>query len=221
MLGLLAFMFIQYRTIKWKLKNIGLKSHNFISVLITEKMKFKTTVYLLLIFQLLVFGCNNKPDNQNSADNLDAMKKDTVAIQSLSSNVVDQGAVSPFKEVDSIIQLLNKKFVVADLRKLDGICSRSDGDLSEYLDAVAVDLLNDHLDGFLEYLQRNPESCLKRRLSNGLAGNCSVYEKSERPRKLKEEQDRLVSIAKIKKLDVGKIKFLNEIFNKVDPNLLD
>jgi hypothetical protein len=182
-------------------------------------MKFKTIVYLLLIFQLLISGCNSKPDNQ-STDNLDPMKKDTVAIQSLSVNVVDQAAVSPFKEVDSVVQLLNKNFAVADLRKLETICSRSDSELSEYLGSVAVDVLNDHLDEFLEYLQRNPESCLKRRLIVGLAEKCSVYEKSERPGKLKEEQERLISVAKIKKLDVRKIKFLNEIFNKVDLDLL-
>lgn len=184
-------------------------------------MKFKTKIYLLLIFQLLAFGCNNKPDSQNSADNLDAMKKDTVEIQSLSSNVADQAAASPSKEVDSIVKLLNKKFAASELRELEDLCSRSDGQLSEYLDVISVDLLNDHLDGFLAYLQHNPESCLKRRLIEGLAENCSVYEKSERPGKLKEEEDRLVSIARIKKLDARKIKFLKEIFNKVDPNLFD
>ena len=181
-------------------------------------MRFKTIVYLLLIFQLLAPGCNSKLDNQ-SIDSLDSMKKDTVAIQSLSANVVDQAAASPFKEVDSIVQLLNN-FAVADLRKLETICSRSDSELSEYLGSVAVDVLNDHLDEFLEYLQRNPESCLKRRLIVGLAEKCSVYEKSERPGKLKVEQERLTSVAKIKKLDVRKIKFLNEIFNEVDLDLL-
>jgi hypothetical protein len=185
-----------------------------------EKMKFKTIVYLLLIFQLLVFGCDSKRNNQ-TADNLDSMKKDTVELQLLSSNVADQTVVSPSKEVDSILLLLNKKFALADLKKLDGICSRSDGELSEYLNVITVDLLNDHLDGFLEYLQRNPESCLKKRLMEGQAENCAAYEKSERSGKLKEEEDRLVSIAEIKKLGEGKIKFLHEIFNQVDPNLFD
>jgi hypothetical protein len=183
-------------------------------------MKFKTIVYLLLIFQLLVLGCNNKPDNQ-SIDNLDSIKKDTVAIQSLSSDVVDQAAVLPFKEVDSLVQLLNKSFAVADLRKLENICLKSDGELTEYLDVVAVDLLNDHLDGFLEYLQRNPESCLKKRVIEGLTVKYSAYAKAERPGKLREEQELLIFVAKKERLGGRKIKFLNEIFKKVDPNLFD
>jgi hypothetical protein len=113
-------------------------------------INLKSTICLLSVFQILVLGCNNRPDKQHLEDSLDSIKKDTVEIQSSGTNVIDEKTVSPYKEVDSLVRLLNRNFTFTSVRELDRICLRSDGDLSESLDVVAVNLLNDHFGYFSE-----------------------------------------------------------------------
>jgi hypothetical protein len=177
---------------------------------------------VVFILQILVWGCGNKPMNQNSGNSVDTIKKETIEVQSSDANTIDQSTLSPYKDVDSLVRLLAiNNFAFSDVKKLERICSVSDGELGEYLDVVAVALFNDHLKRFLEYLQSNPKSCLKNYLITGIGANYSVYEKSERPELLLQEQDRLILIAEREKLDKRKIKLIREIYKEVDPNLLD
>lgn len=181
----------------------------------------KSIILGLIILQCLAFGCRNSSGRQSPIDTLGSIKTDTAEILTSSENTIDQNTISPFKEVDSLVRLLNKKFAFSYLRELDQICLGSDGELTETLDGIAVDLLNNHLASFLDYLQNKPNSCLKKRVTEGLAGKYSAYEKTERLEKLQEEQEHLIAIAKSEKLDRKKIKFLDDLFKQVDPNLFD
>lgn len=67
----------------------------------------------------------------------------------------------------------------------------------------------------------NSNSCLKVRLIEGLGAKYSVYQKTERSEKLLQEENRLISIAKEQKLGDRKIDFIRELFNEVNPNVLD
>lgn len=170
----------------------------------------KRIILGLVILQYLAFGCHNSSGRQGPVDALGSIKTDKPETLMSNANTIDQNTISPFKEVDSLVRLLNKKFAFSYLRELDKICLGSDGELTETLDGIAVDLLNNHLASFLEYLQNKPNSCLNKRVIEGLAGKYSAYEKTERLGKLQEEH--LIAIAKSEKFDRKKIKFLNGLF---------
>ncbi len=140
---------------------------------------------------------------------------------SSNANVMDQSTIPPYKDIDSLVRLLDKKFAFSEVKKLDSICSGSDGDLTEYLSSITITLFDDHLNDFVGYFQINPMSCLKGRWVEGLGAEYSVYERTERSEKLLQEENRLISIAKEQKLDDRKIEFIRALFSKVNPNILD
>ncbi len=115
----------------------------------------KIAIRLFVMFTILLIGCNHKSGDHNLGNIHGVKKEGTVKIESSNTNMVDQNTIPPFKELDSLIRLLNKNFAFS-------------------------------------------ETCLKVRLIEGLAAKYCVYERSERPGKLLEERDRLISIAKIK-----------------------
>ncbi len=169
----------------------------------------------------MLISCSNKSGNKDLGDIQGVKKKDALKIQPSNKNVIDQNTISPYKRVDSLIRLLNKNFTFSEVKKLESICSVSDGDLTEYLDGITIKLLNDHLSDFLGYLESNPKSCLQDRMVEGLGANYFVYEKDERFKRLREDEDQLILIAKKQQLNSRKIKLIIELFKKVNPNSLD
>ena len=174
-----------------------------------------------LFLLCLAFGCQNHSGDHGPVHTLIQINKGTIEINTSSADTVDQNIISLFKEVDSLVRLLDKNFAFSDLRELEQICVGSDGELTEALDGIAVDFLSNHLANFLEYLQNRPNSCLKKRVIEGLAGKYSAYGSAERLKKLDAEQKYLIAIAQSEKVDPKKIKFLESLFEQVDPNLFD
>jgi len=191
-------------------------------MLFFEQMKnLSHILHLLVIFQLLVSGCDNKSRNQDVRNRLNTIENEWRQAPSSNGNIIDQRTLPPYKNVDSLVGLLDKNFMFSEAKKLDSLCFRSDGDLTEYLGSITISLFNGHLNDFLEYLQVNSNSCLKARLIEVLGAKYSVYEKTERSERLMQEENRLISISKKHKLGDQKIELIRELFAKVDPYAID
>ena len=117
---------------------------------------FRKVIYLFFIPQFLFLAC--KSGNRSLSDNQDSSK---IKIQSLTTNVINQNAISPFKEVDSLVKLLNNNFALSEVKQVDSVCLKGDGELSEYFWEISVDLFKKNLKGFSKYFLENPGSCLK------------------------------------------------------------
>jgi len=175
-------------------------------------------IQLFFVLQLLIFGCTNESKKHNlviSGDTLTKQQKLKIP------NVIEQDSIRPYKQVDSIYSVLKKRFNFYEVRKLDSLCLLSDGDLTELLDGLTVDIFNNNLKDFSEYLIQNPKSCLKIRLIEGLGNNYSVYKKDERKVKILEEKDRLIALAKKQNLNDVEIGFIKNLLQKINPNQLD
>ncbi len=184
----------------------------------------KTSLLLLIISGVFLFGgCEGKLNSQKAPvihkDSVIGEKKSKTLVNN--DNVVPVGNAHPYKEVDSLMKLIKQNYNVVYVKKLEKICVKSDGDLSEYLDDVGNKLFNDHLNEFTDYLIDNPNSCLEGKLIEEISSELSVYPKSERPGKLLEEQEKALASASKQNLSSKKLAFIKEIFKKVNPDLLD
>lgn len=184
----------------------------------------RTRLLLLIIPGALLFGgCEGKLNDQRAP----VMHKDAVIDQKKSKtlvnndNIVPVGNTRPYKEVDSLMKLIKQNYNVVYVKKLEKICIKSDGDLSEHLDDVGNKLFNDHLNEFTDYLIDNPNSCLKVKLIDEISSELSVYPKRERSGKLLEEQEKALASASKQNLSSKKLAFIKEIFKKVNPKSLD
>lgn len=187
-------------------------------------MKNNKRRLLLIIHGLLLFGsCEGKLNKQKAP----VIHKDLVIDERKSKTLVNNDNVEPdsnthpYKEVDSLMKLIKQNYTVKYVKKLEQICVKSDGDLSEMLDDVGNQLFKDHVNEFTDYLIDNPNSCLKSKLIEEIGSELSVYPKSERSRKLLEKQEEMLVLASKQNLSSKKLSFIKEIFKKVNPDLLD
>jgi hypothetical protein len=184
----------------------------------------KVRIILLLISGIfLLHGCEGKGYNEKAVI---VQKNSTVSerkSKTLSNvdNVLPVGNTYPYKEVDSLMRLIKQNYSVVYVRRLEEICAKSDGDLSEYLDDIVNKLFNDHLNEFTDYLIDNPTSCLKGRLIEEISSQLSVYPKNERPKKLLEEQEEKLALGSKQNLSAEKLAFIKDMFKKVNPDILD
>lgn len=197
------------------------------------KNKLKGTICFLVLIavHLLIFGCiDNGKKKYTVADNKDSTLEKNSTIGSIqdsskrevnNENVVNERTVTPYKQVDSLKQLINQGYNLSDVKMLDKICSNSDGDLAESFEEISKQLFENNLNDFSDYLLAYPNSCLKKNLIYGLGADLFVYAKTERPSKLIEEQERLIIKAKKEGLSGKKIQFIKDIFKDVNPDLLD
>ncbi|MBD1392445.1 hypothetical protein [Mucilaginibacter glaciei] len=184
----------------------------------------KIRLLLIIIPGVILFGgCEGKIDKQKAPfthkDSVIDKKKSKTLVNN--DNIVPDGNTRPYKEVDSLMELIKQNYKVVVVQKLEKICVKSDGDLSEYLDDVGNKLFNDHLNEFTDYLIDNPNSCLKGKLIEEISSELYVYPKSERPGKLLEEEEKVLASASKQKLSSKKMAFIKEIFKNVNPDLLD
>lgn len=173
---------------------------------------------------LLLINCRNKPDQKvtEEKEHRDSIStKDSIPKHTNMDNGVDKKTISPYKEVNNLVQSIKKDFDISKVKKLDSVCLASDGDLSESFWEITTILLDEHLNGFTNYYLSYPKSCLKERLVEGIGMNISMYEKAERPAKLKEEKERILKKASDEKLSEGQVEFIQDLFKKVNPELFD
>lgn len=108
----------------------------------------KYIIHLLFIFQLLVLSCDSKSKNQNMEDSMETKQNESTQVPSSNTNVIDQSTLPPYKNIDSLVRLLDENFAFSEVKKLDSICFGSDGDLTEYLGSITISLLDRHLNDF-------------------------------------------------------------------------
>jgi hypothetical protein len=183
--------------------------------------KLKMIIFGLLISQCIVLGCHNKPNNKILKDSPDKNETDFPKEQLTNANVIDQEGDTSFKRIDSLVRLLDRDFTLLEVKELDSICLKSDGELSEYFWQLSIDLFEGNLKGLSGYFKNNPGSCLKERLIQGIGINIAMYPSAERPDKLSAELKRIQIKAKREKLSDLEIEFINELFKKVDPSIFD
>lgn len=195
--------------------------------------KFRSSTYLfgLLFVGLVIFGCHGNEKKQfTGAVNTESAIKEDSNIQTKedssgtdvnNENLINEKTVFPYKQVDSLKQVITQKYNLSDVKMLDKICSTSDGDLAESFEEISKQLFEHNINDFSDYFLAYPNSCLKKNLIYGLGADLFVYEKAERYSKLLEEQERLILKAKNEGLSDKKIQFIKNIFKDVNPDLLD
>jgi hypothetical protein len=129
--------------------------------------------------------------------------------------------MSPYKQVDIIVQLIKSSYRPSEINKLNSICCNSDGDLSESLGEITMQLFYSNLNALVSYFLAHPKSCFEVKLIEGISANFSVYEKKDRQTKLNDEQLKTIKRAKAENLTPEKIRAIKKIFERVNPNLLD
>src|SRR5690606_3637295 len=108
--------------------------------------------------------------------------------------------ISPYKEADSLIRLIEKEYSLSAIKELDSICYLSDGDLSESLGEMILKLFQNNIDQLTKYMLNNPKSCLEEKLIYEIGFEISVYEKIERKDVLLIEQEKIENKASKEKV---------------------
>ena len=181
----------------------------------------KRIIFGLSILQCVVLGCNNKPNNKSLKGSQDRNKTDFPTEQPTNANTIEQKRDTSFKEADSLARLLNKDFTLPEIKKLDSICLKSDGELSEYFWQLSVDLFEKNLKGLSGYFRKSSGSCLRERLIQGIGINIAMYSSAERSDKLSAELKRILMKAKMEKLSAQEIECIHDLFEKVNPSIFD
>ncbi len=112
---------------------------------------------------------------------------------------------------------LKQQYKIAIISKLDSICIKSDGDLTEKFYQVTKELFYSHLTAFVDYISSHPNSCLKATLIEGLSADMSVYEGNERSEQIKQEKQKTLEKAKKLKLSIQQIQIIETIFKAINP----
>lgn len=179
-------------------------------------------IVLLSIVSLFIAACTGtvKDKPQGTVKN-DTVDTGTSKVNSTNINTVTEGSIKPYKEVDSLIKKTEQQYKVADILKLDSICIKSDGDLSEKYYEVSKSLFNNHLSEFVKYISEHPNSCLKAKLIEGISADMSVYEGNERLEQIKQRKEKAIARAKSEKLSIEQIQIIEAIYKNVNPALFD
>jgi len=192
------------------------------SIWAMRKVIKKTSwIVLLLIITLFIAACTGTVKDKPQG----TVKNDTVATETNkvnpSTNTVVEGSIKPYKEVDSLVKETKQQYKVADILKLDSICVKSDGDLSEKYYEVSKGLFSNHLTEFVKYISEHPNSCLKAKLIEGISADLSVYEGNERSEQIAKEKARTLTKAKREKLSIAQLQVIEAIYKNVNPALFD
>lgn len=168
---------------------------------------------------MLVFGACTNPVQEKS--HIEIKNDSTTRDSSTEANTVDEGSIEPYREVDSLITVVNENYTLKTVFKLDSICVRSDGDLSEKYYEVSKQLFEKHLSDFSKYLTEYPGSCLKVKLIESLSADLSVYEDKERVAQMEKQEGEMLSKAKKLNLSSNQIQVIEDIFRNLNPGMFD
>ena len=187
-----------------------------------SKIESIQLLVLLLIVTLFIVACTCtvKDKSQGTVKN-DTVATETSEVNPSNINTVVEGSIKPYKEVDSLVKETKQKYKVADVSKLDSICIKSDGDLSERYYEVSKYLFGNHLIEFVIYISEHPNSCLKAKLIEGISADMSVFEGNERLEQIAKEKEKTLTKAKREKLSVQQMQLIEAIYKNVNPALFD
>lgn len=124
--------------------------------------------YQLFLLGLLLFSCSKGPA-QNSTD---VAEKESVYVKAdddsarmamLDSRYRESERL--YREYDSLVELMDKHPSMEIASKIDSICNKADGELSEGMGAQIGDwFIGSQFKLILDYLIAHPNACLKKRL---------------------------------------------------------
>jgi hypothetical protein len=177
---------------------------------------------LLFIVTLFPAACTHtvKKDPQETVES-DTVATETSELNPINRNTIDEESIKPYEEVDRLIKKTEQEYTLTDVLKLESICIKSDGDLSEKYYQVSKGLFNNHLGKFVKYISEHPNSCLKAKLIEAIGADMSVYEKNERLEHIKQEKEKTLAKANREKLSVKQIRVIESIYKSVNPALFD
>lgn len=184
-----------------------------------EKVLRVLTPCYLLFLCFFVSSCNGKPKERKDG----IIKKDTVSVSYIDSNynTIHEHKIYPYKQVDSLIQLLGQEYDKNIMLQLDSICQGSDGDLTEKFYELGEKLLDNHLVDFVNFLSIYDESCLRESTILGISAEISAYGEEERIKIIIQEKDKYLAIAKSKNLSVDLLMVIEKLYAEVRPDLFD
>ncbi|SEL95456.1 hypothetical protein [Parapedobacter koreensis] len=182
-----------------------------------SNMILKNIVYVILT-GFWLYSCHGKVENEQQITNEDSVE--TSGIDS-SENIIQESTMYPYRKVDSLIQLLEKKYDDDVLQRLENMCQESDGDLAESFHELGKRLFDIHLLDFVKFLSIHKESCLREKLILGISAEIAVYGKEERRKIINEERNKYLEIAKDKNLPPNLIEAINDIYREIKPEIFD
>lgn len=182
-----------------------------------NNMTLENLVYVILA-GFVLHGCYGKVEDKKHVVN-----EDSIEVLSVDSgeNIIQENTIHPYRTVDSLIQLLDKKYDDEVLLRLEGICLESDGDLTESFYELSKRLLDIHLLDFVKFLSTHKESCLREKLILGISAEIAVYGKEERTKIIDEERNKYLELAKNKDFPPNLIEAINNIYGEIKPEIFD
>jgi hypothetical protein len=186
------------------------------------------TLFLAALTVTCMIRCTERAGNRlngthGTSDTLShkiAVTKDRVKI----ANVDIAVKASDTDANPTFLQSLNVSTTMFDSKKiqeLEALCNKSDGEVSEDLNTLALQLFEKQLKPFIIYLIHNPKSCLKQKLIEELGSSFYPYEKKDRAKLLAEERRKNIVLAESKGLSKHELLFLQNLWNEVNPDVLD
>lgn len=177
---------------------------------------------LIIISVVKLISCTDTVKEKT----VEKSKKDTVInnvteIKADTINTIRETSIMPYKEVDSLITEIEIRYNKTDIFKLDSICIKSDGDLTEKYYEITKRLFHNKLRDFIAYISEHPNTCLKTKLIEGISADMSVFEGDERFEQIKQEKERILTQAKREKLLPRQMKIIEAIYANVKPSLFD
>ena len=139
----------------------------------------------------------------------------------LQKNTVNETSTMPYRLKDSLLARLSSNWQNSDIEKLNNLCARSDGDLSEGLTDDLVNLLYKQPDALVGYLIHHSHSCIKQRLIEGFGAQVSPYKKTDRPAMMEKEKNLMLKRAGSLNLSADKKAYIEYLYKQADPNVLD
>lgn len=174
---------------------------------------------LSIFFGAILVACGDNARRSDTENNIIYTHKDGKSNEQ--NNTVNEKSIEPYKSVDSVLQVIDSHFDYLAVERLDSLCQKSDGDLSEVLGDISVEKFRSSPGFFVEFFANKPNSFLRSRLIDGYAGIFSVYEKSERGRMLRNEEREIIDKLRKEKVRESGIKIGQGLFREIDPDLLD
>lgn len=108
-----------------------------------------------------------------------------------------------------------------NFKNLDKICTKSDGESSEKLQIILAEAMELNLKETILFFEKHPNSCLEKRLIESYSGDISVYEISDRKYEISKLRTTLLIKAEKLNLPESSIKKIEEIVQKIRPEMFD
>ncbi len=182
-----------------------------------SNMNLKNIVYVILT-GFWLYSCQGKIEEREHITNEDSVEVSGVES---SENIIQESAMQPYRNADSLIQLLEEKYDENVLQKLESICKQSDGDLAESFHELGKRLFDIHLLDFVKFLSTHEESCIREKLILGISAKVAVYGKEERTQIINEEKNKYLEMAKNKNFSPNLIETINDIYGEIKPDIFD